>query len=165
MTDPRAHGGVGNFRIPERATSGIHPVVGELAGFQDTLWGFGMRHAVLSGILAARALTNGEDYETQWRRRLRPGMETALVNRALYSLLGNRGYRWLLSLGSRKDLRTFLRNRYHPSALKHLLLPWAKHRYHSQRQDTSCDHVDCECVWCRCGGDLPLTRPADTAIS
>lgn len=45
--------GVGNFRIPGTALSGTHPVVGEQAGFQDTLWGFGMREAITSGVLAA----------------------------------------------------------------------------------------------------------------
>jgi len=153
MKDPQAHGGAGNFRIPGRATSGIHPVVGELAGFQDMLWGFGIRHAVRSGILAARALLNGEDYEALWQRELRPAMEAALVNRVCYSLLGNQGYRLLLKFKSRGDVREFLRRRYAPSMFKRVLLPWARRRYRSQRQDKSCNHVDCGCVWCRCGGD------------
>ena len=40
-------------------------VVGEAAGFQDFLWGFGIRYALFSGHLAARALDEGLDYEAR----------------------------------------------------------------------------------------------------
>src|SRR3990172_1116171 len=56
MKNPQAHGGVGNFRLPVTALSGTHPVAGEQAGFQDTLFGFGMGFAIRSGVLGARAL-------------------------------------------------------------------------------------------------------------
>lgn len=45
MINLRPHGGAGNFHIPAHAITGMHPVVGEEAGFQDFLWGFGMRYA------------------------------------------------------------------------------------------------------------------------
>ena len=56
--NPILHGGAGNFHIPVRAVSGMHPVVGEEAGFQGFLWGFGMRYAIVSGVLAARRRYN-----------------------------------------------------------------------------------------------------------
>ncbi len=150
MDNPRPHGGSGNFRIPPSAYSGPHPVVGEQAGFQDTLWGFGMRLAIGSGVLAARSLLDGGDYDRAWRRELLPQMETSVVNRALYSLLGNRGYGWFLQrYVSHPDLREALRRQYRPSWGKRLLSPWARYRYQSQRKDVSCNHVDCECIWCR----------------
>lgn len=89
MIDPRPHGGVANFRIPVTARSGTHAVVGEQGGFQDTLWGFGMRAAITSGVLAARSLLEGGDYDARWQQELGALMTTAVVNRALYSLLGN----------------------------------------------------------------------------
>lgn len=150
MQNPVPHGGAGNFRIPQSAYSGRHPLVGEQAGFQDTLWGFGIRLAMASGRLAAQSLLTGENYDTLWRRELLLQMETSVVNRALYSLVGNRGYRWFLRrLSSRKDIRRSLRRQYQSSWPKRVLLPWANGRYQSQRRDVSCNHVDCYCVWCR----------------
>jgi len=150
MKNPRPHGGTGNFRIPRSAYSGPHPQVGEQAGFQDTLWGFGMRLAISSGVLAAKSLLTGENYDTLWQRALRPQMETSIVNRSLFSLLGNRGYGWFLKHQlSKPDLRESLRRQYQPSLLKHLLGPWARYRYNSRRKDVTCDHIDCHCIWCR----------------
>ncbi len=150
MKNPVPHGGVGNLRVPASAYSGHHPLVGEQAGFQDALWGFGMRLAISSGMLAAQSLLTGENYDALWRCELLPQMQTSVVNRALYSLVGNRGYRWSLRrLLSRKDIRRSLRRQYQPSWPKYLLRSWANGRYRSQRQDVSCDHVDCHCVWCR----------------
>lgn len=151
MINPVAHGGVGNFHIPARAVSGVHPVAGEEAGFQDFLWGFGMRYAILSGVLAARSLLEGKDYEALWRRDLEPAMSSSMINRALFSLLGNRGYRWILQRNQAQgwDAHRVLHGLYEPWPIKRLLLPWARSRYTSRRQDESCDHVDCSCVWCR----------------
>lgn len=135
MKNPRPHGGGANFRIPASAYSGPHPQVGEQAGFQDTLWGFGMRLAISSGVLAAQSLLNGEDYDRLWQRALKPQMETAVVNRALYSLLGNRGYGWFLNwITSHSDPRRQLGHHYHSSWLKRLLRPWARRRFESRRR-------------------------------
>ncbi len=150
MKNPVAHGGAGNFRIPDSAYSGLNPLVGEQAGFQDTLWGFGIRLAITSGVLAAQSLLTGDSYDDLWKRQLRPQMQTAVVNRAFYSLLGNRGYRWFLKHTTNKtDVRQALHKAYHPSRFKNWLLPWATARYVSRRKDVSCDHVNCHCVWCR----------------
>lgn len=154
MRDARPHGGIGNFRIPASAQAGARPVAGEEAGFQDALWGFGMRFAMRSGVLAARALIEGKDYDALWQRELEPWLRTSIVNRALYSVLGNRGYAWFLRRAASADAREFLRRHYRPSWLKRALEPWARMRYRSRRADASCDHVACSCIWCRCGGIL-----------
>jgi flavin-dependent dehydrogenase len=151
MDNPRADGGAGNFRVPASAYSGSHPVAGEQAGFQDLLLGFGMRYAIASGVLAARSLLDGTDYDALWRRELEPGLRATVVGRALYRALGNRGYAWLLRAQERAgDARRFLHRWYRPSWAKRLLFPWARTRYRSRRRDASCNHVDCTCVWCRC---------------
>lgn len=153
MSNPKPHGGVGNFYLPTMAQFGEHPLAGEQAGFQDTLWGFGMRHAINSGVLAANSLLTGADYNALWRQQMKPQLETSVVNRVLFSVLGNRGYQIILrTLKNARDPRTVLRNQYRPSWIKQLLAPWARRRYASRRRDKSCDHVDCTCVWCRCGG-------------
>ena len=153
MRNARPHGGVGNFRIPQSAVSGTHPVAGEQAGFQDALAGFGMRYAMLSGVAAARALLEEGDYDARWQRELKPAIEASIVNRAVYSALGNAGYRWALRRIERGgDARRFLRGLYQPARTRRLLLPWARRRFRSQRADASCNHVDCACIWCRGGG-------------
>lgn len=150
IVNPVEHGGAGNFRIPQSAKSGRHPIVGEQAGFQDPLWGFGIRPAITSGVLAARSILEGVSYDLLWRQGIAAGMECAVVNRALYGLLGNRGYRWILrhrALG--KDARTTLHAHCRPSIVERLLAPIGHWRYRSSRHDTACNHIDCNCVWCR----------------
>ena len=152
MRNPQPHGGAGNFRIPASAYSGQHPVAGEQAGFQDTLWGFGIRFAIASGILAARSLMDGGNYDVRWRDELNPVLRAAVVNRAVYGALGNAGYRRFLRRASAHgDARRFLHRYYGPSWLKSLLYPWARWRVQSRRRDVTCNHIDCTCVWCRCG--------------
>jgi len=151
MDNPVFHGGVGNFRMPASAVSGPHPVAGEQAGFQDTLWGFGMRFAIRSGVMAARGLLSGSDYDRQWQHNDFQGlMQCAVINRAVYAMLGNRGYRWYLRRMSRlPDIRRALSRQYRYTLMKKLLSPLARMVYRSQRNDVSCQHVECQCVWCR----------------
>lgn len=129
MIAPQHHGGVCNLSPPVTALFAQHPVAGEHAGFQDTLWGFGMRAAITSGVLAAYSLLDGSDYEARWQQELGGLMKTALVNRAVYSHLGNRGYQWFLHhVESQNDPRALLYRQYHPSVIKRLLKPlvsWA----------------------------------------
>jgi len=153
MRNPEPHGGAENFRIPASAYSGQHPVTGQQAGFQDALWGFGIRFAVGSGILAARSLMEAGDYDARWRRSLLPGLRSALVNRAIFGTMGNEGYRrFLRKAAASGDARQFLQRHYAPSWKKLALYPWARARVRSRRNDANCSHVDCTCVWCRCGG-------------
>ncbi len=150
MQNPQPHGGSGNFHIPTTAYSGLHPRVGEQAGFQDALWGFGMRLAISSGVLAAQSLLSGENYDRLWQRELKPQMDAAVVNRVLFSLASNRSFtRFFSYLSTRKDLRESLRWQYQFTLPKRLLSPWARRRYESHRKDVTCDHVDCHCIWCR----------------
>ena len=161
MRNPQPHGGAGNFRIPGSAYSGPHPMVGEQAGFQDTLWGFGMRFAVISGILAARSLLDGSNYDARWRDAMNPLLRAAVVNRAVYGALGNIGYsRFLRKASKSNEVRGLLRQYYGPSWLKSLLYPWARWRVQSHRRDVTCNHIDCTCVWCRCGGEYARSHAA-----
>ncbi len=152
IIDRQPHGGVGNFLLPKTGLQGNRLIVGEQAGFQDTLFGFGMRYALSSGVLAAKSIINGANYEELWRRELQPLLKTSVSNRWLYNLLGNRGYRLVLKLlANKSDLRKTLRRHYQLTLFKRLLYPWAQHRYKSKRKDISCHHDNCNCVWCRGG--------------
>lgn len=76
--------GCAGFSIPNSGTRGRTMVVGEAAGFQDALFGFGIRSAMVSGALAALSMVGGCDYELAWRARLLPYMKASQVNRAVF---------------------------------------------------------------------------------
>ncbi|HID49136.1 MAG TPA: hypothetical protein EYP40_05910 [Chromatiales bacterium] len=141
MNNPRWHAGVGNFCMPRCAMRGPHPIAGEQAGFQDTLWGFGIRHAIRTGVLAAQAILGGTDYEQHWRASIGGLMQASVVNRMFYSLLGNYGYRQFLRHQARQtDVRRFLRRYYQLTPVKRLFWPVAHMLIGSKRKDlqTAC---------------------------
>lgn len=126
LRGPRPFGGIGNVGLPRTAIADGALLAGEAAGFQDPLWGFGIRHAMLSGHLAARALLAGrpEDYDRLWHGRLAGTIRASLVNRWFYGRLGDRGYQVLLrALARARDPRAWLRRRYADSPLKRLIFP------------------------------------------
>ena len=155
MRSPRSFGGFANFRLPRTAVHGRHLVVGEQAGFQDALAGFGMRYALRSGFLAARSILEGTDYERLWRRQLLPRLRAGAANRFLFNVVGERGWRIALSKLSQGDTGLTLHRLYRPSPLTRILFPLARYRYRAQLRDPSCDHVDCGCVWCECRAEAP----------
>ena len=171
MRNPRRFGGIGTFRVPEAARRGNLLFAGEAAGFQDALWGFGMRYAMVSGHLAARALVEGRarDYDGMWNARLGGLLRTGMVNRYLYERLGDRGYAAFTRRGaSAGDIRAWLRQRYAPSVIKRALLPLARRSARAHRREAAlCVKEGCDCTWCRCqhrsatGGSLE--RPSASA--
>lgn len=149
MRNPRPFGGFGNFRLPRSGVQGGRLVIGEQAGFQDALAGFGMRYAVRSGILAARSLIEDVDYTRLWRRELLPQLRASVTNRFLFNIAGDRGRRWMLVHRlSGDDIRAQLRRLYQPSPLMSLLFPLARWRHRARLRDRSYGHVDCSCLWC-----------------
>ena len=99
---------------------------------------------------AKHNLLHGGNHVRLWQWRLKPQIETSMVNRVLYTLSGSLGYGWFLKhFVSRPDIRETLRRQHQPSWSKRLLSPRTRRRYRSQRNDVSCNHVDCNCIWCR----------------
>lgn len=153
MKSPREFGGFGNFSIRPTGYHGGKLYVGEAAGFQDDLFGFGMRYAMTSGYLAARSIIEGIDYDKLWKEELLPSLRATMVNRLIFEFIGNRGYKFLARRISRaRDVRGWMQWFYQPSINKSLLYPLAElmGRYRLHFKDYSCSHEDCDCVWCRC---------------
>jgi flavin-dependent dehydrogenase len=98
MTAIRRFGYGGALRVPSTAIRDGRLYVGEAAGFQDCLFGFGMRYAMLSGALAARALAEGEDYDRLWRGAFGHQLSVGARNRRLYSRFGNPGYESMIRI-------------------------------------------------------------------
>ena len=154
MHNKRRFGGYANFRLPRMAVQGGHLVVGEHAGFQDALAGFGMRYALRSGVLAARSIIEGVDYTTLWRQELLPFLETGITNRFLFNSVGERGWRWILANRLQgTDARSSLQRLYGRPPWARLLFPIARWCYRAPLKDNSCDHQHCSCVWCRCAAE------------
>ncbi len=97
MQTPRRLGGAGNYAFPVQARAGELLAVGEAAGFQDPLFGFGIRYVMRSGVLAAALLAGEPDrYAQDWRSRLGGDFRVGVVNRYAYERLGNLAYGGIL---------------------------------------------------------------------
>lgn len=153
MDNVMEFGGYGNFFLRSTAIVGNRLYVGESAGFQDALFGFGMRYAMGSGYLAAQSVLNGADYDDLWKKKIRPLLRTSLSNRMIYEFLGNAGYQYIAKRIARgSDLRDVLMHAYKPSLLKLALFPIALALGNILKrmkvEDKSCHHKDCSCAWC-----------------
>jgi hypothetical protein len=151
----RAFGGFGNMSAEPTVRRGKLLLVGEAAGLQDALFGFGMRFALVSGQVAGRAFVDDDlpAYETAYQRRLRPSIRAAAVNRYLYRRTGATGYRRLVErVSSARDPRAWLRQYYSGRWWTALMYPIA--RAEAQRlQAAATAHecrAGCDCTYCRC---------------
>ncbi len=134
IRNERRFASYGNFFIRNSQVHDSSLYVGESAGFQDGLWGFGLRYAIISGYLAAQSIMTGADYDVLWKKRLKPMLETSLVNRFLLERFGHAGYRYLTRRLTRESPCDYLRRHYNESFCKRLLLPLAKIN-HSRRRN------------------------------
>ena len=155
MENVKEFGGYGNFFLRPTAIEGRKLYLGESAGFQDALFGFGMRYAMTSGFLAAESVIHGTHYDELWKKETLPLLRTSLSNRMIYEFLGNKGYEYIAKrIGRRNDLRDVLRMAYNPSLLKTALFPLALLLANVLKrmgvEDKSCHHENCTCVWCTC---------------
>jgi len=167
MVNARHFGGTGNFLVPRTARNGKVLFVGEAAGFQDALWGFGMRYAMLSGHLAARAILDGreEEYDRLWRDLFGETLRAGIVNRYTFEKLGNVGYGKLLAVIDRShNVRDWLRIHYGMTFWKGLSYPFAHRAVRTNRKAAACVMEGCDCTWCRCQHGLPKATQETTAL-
>jgi flavin-dependent dehydrogenase len=137
MQAPRAFGGTGKIRAWPIVRSGETLYAGEAAGLQDALWGFGMRYALVSGHMAAKAVLARapHQYDRSISRRFAGFLRTAIVNRYFYERMGDGGYARLLGQIARAaDAREWLRRFYAPRLWKALLFPVARRAFESGRR-------------------------------
>ncbi len=123
MDDPINFTGVGTrFRA---IGSGI-PKVGEAAGFQDAMWGFGLRMAFQSGYLAAKSICQELDYWKLVQTEIVPHCMSSVVNRFLYDYLGKRRYGHIISkMSSATDPVICANKIYAPTIFKRIIFPLA----------------------------------------
>lgn len=61
-----------NYKVPPETKINKTLLVGEAAGFQDLTFGFGMRYAILSGYLVAKAIIENLNYDILWQNKFSP---------------------------------------------------------------------------------------------
>jgi len=149
MQNEKRFGGAGNSVIHHVAHKGNIFYAGEAAGFQDALFGFGMRWAMLSGAQAAHALllNNPHEYEQVLDQRLRKFMKTSEVNRWLFQRLNKKGYRAILNRCSNEDVREWMQRAYRPrwwTLFAHYLF------IRKNKKPFLNIHEGCDCTWCKC---------------
>lgn len=84
-----------SFGIPKSAEMNGMLVVGEAAGFQDELFRFGMRYAILSGYLAAKSIIEGLNYDILWRKRFLDEFQKTTKVRKIFESLKKEKFRSL----------------------------------------------------------------------
>lgn len=135
-----------NFHLKQQATSGRSSFVGEAAGFQDYLFGLGIRYALTSGHFAARSIIEGIPFDELWRANLETKQKTSLVNRFLYESGGNFGLSMFVRNAARaRDFRSYLFGWHQTAWWKRLLEPLVRRVWHHEGR---CQHKPGP-HWCR----------------
>jgi len=136
MRNLRRFGGIGQFRAPG-SSRGPLSSPGEAGGFQDLLFGFGIRLALTTGHLSARSLIERKDLE-QERRGVNRILRASMSNRLLLELGGTLGHRYLIREASRRGPRVFLADWYQFGVMKAALYPlarlWIRRRFANDRE-------------------------------
>jgi len=135
-----------NFHLKQQATSNGSRFVGEAAGFQDYLFGLGIRYALTSGWLAARSILEQRDFDDLWRAELGVKQETSLVNRFLYESGGNFGLSMFVRrAAAARDFRRYLSSWHQQTWWKRLLSPIVRRVWQHRGR---CQHKP-GAHWCR----------------
>ena len=119
-------GGKGDFTINRNYKQDGRYYVGESGGLQDFMWGFGMRMAVWSGVLAAKDILGQGDYEQDVRKHLMPYVRTSVANRWLMNRVGDRTFKrmckaWMKDQKKRGDGLIWIGKLFRPTLFKRLL--------------------------------------------
>ena len=134
-----------NFFLHSSSESNGARYAGEAGGFQDYLFGLGIRYALVSGHLAARSLVEGVSFDALWSERFGAQMRSSLSARLLYEVLGKYGLRFFVWQSGLSDFRRFLHGWARPSWWRLALRPVAQHLLGTADH---CAHK-ISCSWCR----------------
>ncbi len=122
-------GGKGDFSIPSTYFANDQYFVGEAGGLQDFMWGFGMRYAVTSGVMAANSILSGSNYDSEIKEKLLPLIKLSATNRMLLDRVGDRGFKRLANYWMRHQKKNngdglvFMERIYRLGLIRRLLWP------------------------------------------
>lgn len=85
--------GYGHFNVPETAIHKFKYFIGGAAGFVDPARGFGVKYAILSGVLAAKSITSKRGvYDELWKEEFEQELVEGFNRRALLNKLKIQDY-------------------------------------------------------------------------
>jgi len=134
-----------DFRLKSSAIDHDKLYIGEAGGFQDYLFGLGLRYAFMTGAFAAMSLIQQKSYDDLWKEDLGCSQEISLVNRYLYERGGNFGLSTFIRRAEKRDLKQYLALWQTASPWKKALLPLIKWAW---QEKGSCRH-SLPHHWCR----------------
>jgi len=128
--------GIVNFDFMHKAKINNQYFLGEAAGFQDCLFGFGMVYAFKSGYCAAKSIIEDTDYNELWKKDFLKYLKISSNNRKVYEKLSNKNFEELIKLlnsenpiikklrggGDIQNIMKVIYNHSIPSFSRHLLL-------------------------------------------
>jgi flavin-dependent dehydrogenase len=93
ISSGKKFGGLGHFEIRKNYYDENGTMfIGEAGGFQDYLWGFGMRYAIQSANLAAKSIMQNESYNDLIKEHLLKKMKHSKRNRLIFEMMGPLAY-------------------------------------------------------------------------
>ncbi len=120
-------GGIGCFSSKNIFKRGKSLYIGEAAGLQDFLWGFGIKSAVTSGYLAAKSIINGDDYQKCAESFFTDKLTAGMVNRYLWERFCFLDYSFIVNRIHRaNDPLKFLNYFYNANFVHKMIYPFAK---------------------------------------
>ncbi len=149
-----------NFSLKPSAKIDHRLFVGEAGGFQDYLFGLGIRYALTTGFVAAESIITKRNYDHLWKEAIGTAQETSLINRFLYERGGNRGLSEFVRRAGLGDVQDYLSGWYAWRLWKRLMLPLIKW---SWREKKRCFHSLPD-HWCRkkiTAASLPQLGPVE----
>jgi flavin-dependent dehydrogenase len=112
-------------------------IIGEKAGFQDLLWGFGIRNAVKSGFIASKIIIEGKEYKEYYNiaeNYFKPKFNSGIVNRFVWETFASSNYSLILNrIHNSQDPLKYLHSLHNFNLFQKLTFPIAlfymKYRY------------------------------------
>ena len=133
IKNQKREGCIISYHIRDSAVKNKKRIVGEAAGFQDYLFGFGIRYAVASGYLAAQSIIQNKKYDTLWKEEFGALLKQGLSNRLRFEFAGNDGFIDFAKRGEKQDIVDFFGQTYRPNTFKAILYPFAKALYKDRK--------------------------------
>lgn len=122
----KSFGGFGNSHLSRKPFPDRYFPVGEAAGYQDYLFGFGIKFALISSYYATEAIIKNESYERMAKKHIDPVHQVSIVNRFLFEKLRNRGYNFIMGkVGLSRNPLYRLQQQFRYNVLKKMIYPFA----------------------------------------
>ena len=103
----------GSFKMPAQNPFSKQITIGEAGGYQDLLFGFGMKVGMMSGWMAASHLAGNHEHASELHKMLRKKLRLSYLNRVLYERLNDRmQYSLALALAKSDNPVAHLRSAY-----------------------------------------------------